>query len=200
MASVIGIYNMALSHLGVGKEVADVEEDSEEAAALNRFYEQARDEMLRAFPWPFATKIAALALVEEDPNDEWSFSYSVPSDCLALRRILSGSRNDSRQDRVPYREAYGTAGAVIFTDMEDAELEYTVRVSDAGRFAPDFAQALACLLASYVAPRLTAGDPNGLGKRALQLYQYYVSRAQAQALNEEQAEEEPQSEFVRGRE
>lgn len=200
MASKVGIFNLALSHLSHAKAVASDTEISEEAAACRRFYDQALEEVLRDFPWPFATKLAALGLVETDPNDEWGYSYQVPSDCLLFRRILSGTRNDSRQSRVPYRIAYGTSGAVIFTDAEDAQGEYTVRVTDTARFAPDFVQALALLLAAYIAPTVTGGDPFKLGQRALQLYQYTLTKAQANAANEEQAEQEPEAETIRARE
>lgn len=200
MASSTEICNMALSHLGIGKEIAALEsERSQEAEACRRFYSTAQDATLRDFPWPFATKIAALALVEEDPNSEWGFSYQEPSDCLGLRRILSGIRNDNRQSRVPYRRAYGDSGAVIFTDAEDAEIEYTIRVTDPLRYSPDFILAFSLRIASYIAPRVTGGDPFKLGTRAMSLYEYELSKARSAAVNEEQDEEVPESEFIRGR-
>lgn len=201
MASNTEIANIALSHLGVGKEIANLEtEKSQEAAACRRYFETARDATLRDFPWPFATKLAALALVTADPNDEWDFSYQVPTDCLKFRRILSGTRNDSRQTRVPYRLAYGDAGEVIFTDFENAEGEYTVRIDDPSRYPPDFIIAFSFRLASYVAPRITGGDPFNVGERALKLYAFEISRASSTAINEEQVEEDPESELIRGRE
>lgn len=39
MATKVEIWNMALSHLGVSKEVASVTERSKEAEACNRFYD-----------------------------------------------------------------------------------------------------------------------------------------------------------------
>lgn len=189
---------MALGHLGHGKEVTSVTDSSEEAAACRRFYDNALEEVLRAFPWPFATKIEALGLIEEDPNDEWAYSYQVPSDCLAMRRILSGVRQDTRDTRVPYRHVYGTTGGLIYTDTEDAELEYTARVTDPSRFAPDFAQALAAKLAVYIAPRVATDDPTKR-QEAAQIYNALIADARSTALNEEQADVESDSEFVRTR-
>ncbi len=200
-SSTTAIANLAISHLGIGKEIANLDtERSAEAQACRRFYETAREITLRDFAWPFATKINELGLVEEDPNDEWAFSYRYPTDCLTVRRILSGIRNDNRQSRVPYRVTRDSSGLLIYTDMEDAELEYTIDETDVSRFPADFVMALSFLLATYTAPRLTGGDPFKLGPRAMELYQLELSKARATAANEEQAEELPDAEMIRVRE
>lgn len=200
MASPEEICNLAITHLGIGKEIASLDsEKSQEAMACRRVFDTARIATLRDFEWPFATKFAALGLVKADPTCEWSFSYQYPSDCLHFRKILSGKRNDDRQSRVPYRLAYGTSGQEIYCDLESAEAEYTVDVEDSGRFPEDFVIALSFRIAFMVAPRLTAGDPFKLGDRARTLYDIEVSRAKATAVNEEQEEEDPDSEFIRGR-
>lgn len=201
MASTTEICNLALSHLGVGKEISNVETDrGEEATVCRRFFDIARDRVLRDFSWPFTTKIAALALIEADPNTEWGYSYGYPSDCVNFRRILSSLRNDSRQTRVPYRIANSSSGKILFTDAVDAVAEYTVMISDSAIFPPDFVMALSFCLAMYIAPRITGGDPFKLGSRAMQMYALEIRMAQASAINEEQAEEEVQSEFIRSRE
>ena len=200
MASKTEIANLALSHLAVDKEIANLEtESSKEASSARRFYDTARDMILRDFSWPFATKIAALSLIEEEPNTEWAFSYRYPTDCLYLRRILSGVRNDSRDTRAPYREAQDDAGIIIFTDEDDAQAEYTVKTDNPQIYPPDFTLAFSYLLASLMAPRVTAGDPYKLGQRALAMYQAMKAKAENTARNEEQAEEEPDSEFIRAR-
>lgn len=201
MATKIGIINQALSHLAISKEISNLDTDrSEEAATARRFYDTALEDTLRDFKWPFATRIAALALVETDPNDEWDYSYRYPTDCLRVRRILSGIRNDTRQSRVPYKVASDSQGILIFTDQEDAEIEYTVRFEDPQFYPSDFAMAFSYCLAYLMAPRITGGDQFRLGDRAFKLYQYQLSKAESNALNEEQAEEEPESQFVRDRE
>jgi hypothetical protein len=201
MASSTEICNMALSHLGVGKEINNLTtESSEEAGACRRFYDMAQDRVLRAANWPFATKIIALNLIEEDPNDEWEYSYRYPNDCIFFRKILSGTRNETRQSRVPYRVAYDSTGRIIFTDTENAEAEYTLRVTDPDKYPPDFTMAFSLLLAHLIAPRLTAGDPFKMGERAFKLYQMEIDTAKANSFNEEQPEQEPSSELERARE
>ncbi len=200
-SSTTEISNLAISHLGIGKEIANLEtERSAEAQACRRFFAVARDTTLRDFAWPFATKINELGLVEEDPNNEWAFSYRYPTDCLMLRRILSGVRTDTHQSRVPYRVTRDASGLLIYTDMEDAELEYTIKETDVSRYPADFVMAMSFLLASYVAPRLTAGDPFKLGDRSLGLYVAELSKARTMALNEEQADQTPDAEMIRARE
>jgi hypothetical protein len=201
MSSVVQICNLALSHLGSGKSIANIEtEKSQEAYACNSFYVIARDAVLRDFAWPFATKIVSLGLVEEDPNDEWDFSYGYPSDCLKAIRILSGIRNDDRESRVPFKLVYDDTRQLIYCDQEDAELEYTVRVTDAERFSPDFVLALSFRLAAYISPRITGGDRFKQGERASRMYAFEIERARATGVNEEQPDQLPDSEFIQARE
>lgn len=200
MASSTDIANFALSHIGTAKEISDLDSDtSQEGKVCRRYYETARDEMLRDFSWPFATAFATLSLVDEDPTEEWSFSYRYPSDCLFVRRIVSGDRNDTRQSRIAYRIVQDATGLLIYTDEEDAEIEYTVRLTVTGRFPADFVMALSYRLAAYIAPRIAAGDPFQRGELALKFWRLSVAKAQANALNEEQVDEPPASEFERAR-
>lgn len=200
MPSKVEIVNITLSHLAVGKEVANLEtEKSEEAAAARRVYEMAKDFCLREVYWPFATKITALALIEEEPNTEWGYSYRYPTDCLRVRRVLSGLRNDTRQSKVTYKIAQDSAGLLLFTDSENAQIEYTIRADNPQLYPADFVMALSYYLAWMMAPRLTGGDQFKLGEKALKMYDVFIKKAAANAFNEEQAEEEVESEFERER-
>lgn len=201
MASKTSIDNLALRHLASAKSIANHDTTAgADATACRIFYDMALEETFRDFAWPFATKIGDLGLVEESPNDEWAYSYRYPSDCKFFRRILSGSRNDSRQSRIPYRVARDDQGLLIFTDMEDAQAEWTILEDDASRYPADFVMALSLLLASYIAPSVTSGDPFKLGQRSFTLYLQSIDKARANALNEQQDEEPPESEFIAGRE
>lgn len=201
MSSKVQICNLALNHLGSGKSIANIDtEKSQEAYACRTFFDTARDAVLRDFTWPFASKIRSLGLVSESPSDEWDYSYEYPSDCLKARRILSGVRNDDRQSRVPFKIIYGDTQQLIYTDQEDAELEYTVRVTNTERYSPDFVMALSFRLAAYISPRITGGDRFKQGERAFQMYVNEIRQAQASGVNEEQQDELPDSEFIQVRE
>jgi len=195
------IANLAISHLGIGKEIAALDtENSQEANACRRYYEEALKCTLRDFPWPFASRFATLALIEEDPDyEEWGYSYRYPSGALLIKRILSGARNDSRQTRIAYKIGSDDSGGIIYTDADEAQVEYTKYVTDVLEYPSDFIMAFSWKLAFYVASRLTGGDPFQLRKTALQMYDYEIKRAQANGANEEQSDEEPQSEFIRAR-
>lgn len=190
-----------MSHLGVGKEISDIETDqSSEGQACRRFYEIALDATLRDVNWPFATRFKAVGLVEEDPTDEWDFSYRYPTDCLKIRRILSGIRNDTVDTRVPYKIAQDDSGLLIYTDTEDAEIEYTVREENSERYPADFIMALSYRLAHYIGPRVTGGDFITLGQQIYQYYQIEISNAASVSFNEEQGDIVPDSELIRARE
>ncbi|OPX89057.1 MAG: hypothetical protein A4E53_01665 [Pelotomaculum sp. PtaB.Bin104] len=193
--------NLALGHLGVSQTISDVNtERSPSALVCRRFWDMAFKEALRDFPWSFANKIAALGLIEEDPNEEWSFSYQYPPDCMSALKIQSGIRNDSRDTRVPYKISTGDSGLVIYTDKEDAILEYTKEITNYGILPQDFQAALSLLLAFYIAPSVTGGDPFQLGTRAYKAYLLSIAKAQVNSYNEQQEEEQPESEFIRSRE
>lgn len=194
------VANLALGHLGVGTEIAVLSEKSSEAAACRRFFTQVQDELLRGFAWSFAGRFAALALVEATPTDEWAFSYRYPSDALAIRRILSGTRNDSRQSRVPFKVISDADGLLIYTDMQDAQIEYTVRAEDVLRWPPDFVMAFSFRLAAYIAPTLTRGDPTKLTERCMSFFQLGSQMAMAACLNEQQVDEPVLAEQIRSRE
>jgi hypothetical protein len=200
MASDTEIANLALSHLGVGKEISDLTtERSQEALVCKRFYEIAREATLRDFPWPFATRFVSATLIEEDPTDEWGYSYRYPANCLRIRRILSGIRNDNRQSRAPYKLAQDDNGKLFYCDIDEAEIEYTVNEDNEDMYDSDFIMAFSLRLAAYIAPRITGGDPFKLGERAMQLYLFELNSAKNNALNEEQVEQDVESEYIRAR-
>jgi hypothetical protein len=187
----------------VGEEIQDLEtESSEEARACRRFFEPARDELLRSFPWPFATKWADLGLVTDGPTEsgeEWGKSYRMPPDCLRVRRIVTGSRQDTVDTTIPFKIARDASGLLIYTDQAEPEIEYTMREEDAGRFPYDFALALSYRLGAYLAPRLAKADPQRLGTLCLQLFQISGQIARSNALGEEHHDKPPVSDFESAR-
>jgi hypothetical protein len=201
-ASRTKICNMALSHLGISKQIANVEtERSAEAEACREFLDQAIEEVLLAWAWPFASKIASLALVEEDPNTEWAFSYQYPSDCLRITRILNDfDRNETIENEVKFRVQGDNDGRQILTDKEDAQAEYTVKITNVARFDADSVMCISLLLAAYTSSRITKGDPFKKGDRALQLFYQKLPNTAAKAANEERRDRAPESEFIRARE
>lgn len=195
------IANMATSNLGIGTAIADLlTENSEEANAIRAFYNPALKATLRDFDWIFARKRADLTLIEADPNDEWGFSYRYPDDALCLRRIPSGARNDSRQSRIEFTEGYdSTYGTIIYTDVEDAEMIYTVFHENPLYYPPDFELAFSFRLSYLACPRLCGNESKKLKADMWSAYQAELGRARANIGNEEQPPEPVEAECIRAR-
>jgi len=201
MASSTDICNQALRHLGVSTTIANLTtEQSTEAIVCRSFYETVRDATLRDFNWPFATKIADLGLVEEDPTNEWAYAYRYPSDCINMRRIESGNRSETADQRIKYKIGRDASGRLIYTDQTDAIAEYTMRITATEEFTPDFILAFSLNLAIMIAPQVTGGDPFKMGERAERLYNFLMTKAQAQAVNEEQPDSAPEADYIVARE
>lgn len=199
MASKTEICNLALSHLGYGKEIADLDtEQSQEASACRRFYTTAKQAILEDHDWSFATEFATLALIEANPTTEWAFSYRYPTDCLKIKRILSGIRQDTTDTQVPFKLLQDTSGLIIYTDMEDAQIEFIKDVTE--NYLPaQFNLAFSFRLAAYLAPRITGGDPFKMKEEMLGQYALELQRAKINNMNEERLDTRPESEFIRTR-
>lgn len=197
--SQLAIWNLSLSHLGVSVEVADVTERSKEAQACRRFYDQVIGEVLRDFPWPFATTFASLALVATAPTAEWAYSYRQPVDCTRFIRVLPGLRVDTPSSRIPFRLGYDSTGSLVFCDLTSAQAEYTTNLVNESRFTPDFTQMAALLLAGYLGPRVTKGDDFKLGDRALKLYEWRKAMAWQNAAGEQARDLSDASSFLDAR-
>jgi len=196
----------ALSHLGQGLGIQNLTTSkTPEANTFRMLYDTVRRATLRDFPWGFAHKIAPLGLVTErgedasHPTEEWIYSYRQPADCLMFRKIQSGIRNDNRQSRVPYKTSKDADGVLIFTDKEDAVLEYTIDMVQVEMYPDDFVLAFSLRLAMYAAPKICGEDPFKMGQRAANMYRYEIERAMNNNSNEQQDEEMPESELVRAR-
>ena len=199
MASKTEVCNLAISHLGIGKEIQDFEtEKTSEAKTCRRFYDSALRRALRDFNWPFARRFFTLNLIESDPTTEWAYSYRYPSDAVMARRILSGTWPENNATLVPYLLAGDSSGRIIYSDQENAVLEYTTFVEDPAFYSSDFELAFSYLLAYYIAPRLTDVNFN-LKEQMLTYYNLEIDSAMSNANNEEQDAREVESEFIRVR-
>jgi hypothetical protein len=181
------ICNLALGHLALDSTIENVEtERSLNARMCRRFYDQSLEEVLRDGYWSFANRYAALALIEEDPDDRWAYSYRYPTEALKLHEVGIGIRQRSQVTTVPYKIASDDDGKIILCDQPDVYAEYTTLVETVEHYPADFVQALALHLAAAIAPGVTGGDPGKLGTRAMQLYAWRVASAQANDFNEQQ--------------
>lgn len=201
MATKVDIWNLALSHLGIDRDVVSTTDSTKEAAALRLVYDVDLDEILRGFPWSFARKEAALVSVSASPaaTDEWAYSYRVPSDSVIIRRIQSGNRQDNRTSRVPFVLSRDSTGLLVYTDEPAAKAVYTFRNVSTTDYPADFVKAFSYKLAAHIAPRLTAGDPFGLEPKMTRMFLISMSEAASSNAAEEQPDDQNPSEFERAR-
>jgi hypothetical protein len=166
-ASRVDICNQALAELPSGL-IVSIDEASPEAAYCRRLYPQCLSELLESHDWGFATRRAALAALANDRADEWLFAYAVPADVATPRSIVSDIGGASGAgipvpafESAPYFEMWSglcSGGAsfivengVLYSNVENATLEYGVKGVSEAQMPAMFARALALELASRLA-------------------------------------------------
>jgi hypothetical protein len=194
MASKTEICNMALKHLAQ-KTVDNVDtENSAEAISCRTFYDIAVESLLRFAEWPFATTEADLGLIEEDPNEQWQFSYQYPAECLRFIEMVNPAEVtviDPQTGRyaylnsIPFEIRYGTSGREIWTNLEDAVGKYVRTISETGRFPPDFTLALSFHIASLIAPSVVGAEAYDVVEIAKAMANQWKNIAMAYHYNEE---------------
>jgi hypothetical protein len=194
------VCNYALSLIGDSTTIQSLlTENSVQALALRVFYTDTRDEVLRDFPWTFAKRTLTLSVVTGAENDDWDFAYRYPADALFVRRVWGAVRTPNLSETIKYDIGSDATGSLIYTDEENAEIEYTARVEDVSKWKPDFTMAFAYLLASRIAARLIKTDPIGMTERMFRAYTYQMLKARGNAENERRPDAPPESEIITSR-
>lgn len=130
--------------------------------------------------------------VTENPTDDWSYAYRLPTAAWQVRRLVDGNRRPIASNRPVFRVGHDGTYRVLYTDYSDpVVVEYTAKVMDTTLFSPLFDEALAGFLAAKIAPLVTGGDPSNLGQRALALGQAFLQQAIAVDANEQVMDDEP---------
>lgn len=221
MPSAIQIYNHALSRIGVSDFISDPAEQSKAGDFYRLWYATCVDTVLTDFPWNFASSVVILALVDGDPPPGWAYKYAYPIDCLAARQLSdrSGVRNISF-NVVNNWDCYGltlsrqpvsfqimseaatptTRRRIIVTDLSQAYLFYTAKVTDPIQFSAGFCDALSwCIAKEIAAPFLGAPTGPQVAANAKQEYIASLIRAKAQTLNESTEDQRPDSVAIQAR-
>lgn len=195
-ASEVEICNLAIAICESDKYLESLDEGSQEAINCKVWYAQTRDLVLRKAAWPFAKKRAALVLSGTAPSI-WGFSYALPIDCLTAQGVEDGA--GSIDTRATYAiEGDGTgSGRLIYMNVEDAVLIYTMRAIDPTIYSPEFVEALSWKLAASIARPLKIGTDKA--REILQLAEQLMVRAAAMSYNEQKPGPAPTTEFYTGR-
>jgi len=185
VASEVDICNLALAHLGDRATVSSINppEGSAQAEHCAHFYPIARDTALESHEWGFATVRGTLALLTDTPPPGWTFVYQQPLDCLNIIKLIDPGMPvpigpsdwgapgwgcgmgmtpgiPTVPPEVPYElESRESDGApVIYTNLENAQVQYVRSVRDTTKFSAQFVDAVSRLLASYLAGPIVKGD------------------------------------------
>ncbi|MEO2182639.1 MAG: hypothetical protein ABGY43_10075 [bacterium] len=195
MASEVSICNLALSHIGANATISALSEQSEEAFHSNLLYAEARDSVLRSFPWGFAKRHIALTDSGSPPGN-WLYRYAYPNACLVAQEIL---QTDVASDPIKYELALSDAfnSRVILTNQENAVLIYTHSVTNPQVFDPLFVQLLSWKLAADLAMPLTR-DYKRM-EAAYQMYTSLTSEAKTLDANESQITASREAAWITGR-
>lgn len=195
---------MAISHLGSGKAIGDLDDErSQEAAACRLFYDTSINSTLRDYDWNFARRIVQLTLVQDFRPKQypnlWNFSYREPAGIAAIRAIQPHTRIDLLVTQIPWEKMADDTGNLIMTDSSGAYARVTKIITAIEQYPSDFVLAASLNLSYRIAPRLTNGDPLGLGKTSYQ--KYLLDLTQAQKNNEVESRQDisPEGEFTDAR-
>jgi hypothetical protein len=174
MASEVSICNLALAHLGDEATVTSINppEGSSQAEHCERFYPIARDTVLEAHEWGFATRRMALVARTEEPPASWGYIYQRPNNCLRVIAVLQEGAPDDTNGEEFIEETIEDDVRVIYAKVEDAQLRYIRLVEDTTKYSALVVNAIARLLASMLAGPIIKGT-EGMKVGASHLKQFY---------------------------
>jgi hypothetical protein len=165
IAANLNVANRALLRVGCQTITSLIGDQSREATAVRAIFEEELQGVLRDFPWAFATVYLIPALVagtaQAGVNDDWLFSYRIPTDCVMVRRVINPALGRRYDPNPPtFREGTDTLGKLLFTNQENATIEATARYDAiVSRGDALFRDAFAWRLAACLAPSLSNPDP-----------------------------------------
>lgn len=156
MPSKVQIANIALTtYLGKGR-INGLDDKSPAAQAIEIHYDEARRELLSEWPWSFAMRFDALALMATNDRPEWAHQYALPPKILRLSWVNDA---EAAKAAMECRRAHDTPRLVqagyLYSDLPNAHAEYLADVDDPTVYPPKFTQALAALLAHRITMMLT---------------------------------------------
>jgi len=149
MASVVDIANSALNLLGAST-ISALTDDSKNARLCNQRYEPVRNRVFRSHAWNCLTKRVQLAQDTTAPIVEYSYAYTLPSDCLRVLKIHTGV-TDSIASDIDYK----VEGRKVKTNEGTVYLVYVALVTDPNEYDVYLQEAISHQLAADIAYAVT---------------------------------------------
>jgi hypothetical protein len=190
MAS-IAVCNIALAEIRA-EAITAIDDGSPEADACAQHYDDCYNTLVEAHEWGFAKKRVVLALLSvNDRPTEWLYAYQAPADLGVMGAVvypfqapLAGvyyawPYNYPRPSQ--YFVDFVYDGATIYTNLENASLEYSSNDIDESVWPAMFRRALALDLASKLA--ITLLDNRAMKGDLIQQAEVAKRRAMADDFN-----------------
>ena len=149
MASVVDMCNSALNLLGAST-ISALTDDSKNARLCNQRYEPVRNRVFRAHAWNCLHKRVQLAQNTTAPVVEYSYAYALPSDCLRVLKIHTGT-NDSINSEIDYK----LEGRNIVTNEGTVYLVYIALITDPNEYDTYLQESISHQLAADIAYAVT---------------------------------------------
>lgn len=151
----VSISNRALTLLGAAR-ISDLSEDSENARKVSAIYDDTLNAMLSEHNWNFAREERQLSLLDADSYpvlDTYASAFQLPSNCLRVIRM---------QDDV----SFAIFSDRLYTNSDEAKIEYIKEETDASKYSPGFVKALASRIAADLAFSITQNATLAKGMEA----------------------------------
>lgn len=212
----LAVANMALMLLGQ-HAITSFVDGSVQALAVNTFYANDRDEVLRKASWKFASVISSLTQLPNEAIVGWAYIYAFPTDAVTIRKVFYQDSsyldypyfwnwyqntppplitNPMPQEfRVIYQEDIDAL--VLACNFNPAYVEYTARIDDPSVYDAMFIKCLAYKLASDIAVVLNSDKE--VTERMNQKYEMFISEAARVNGNEDQVPNREQSSYLDAR-
>lgn len=192
-SSVLEIYNLAITRLG-HEQMSSEDENTKAGRLVRLHYPTIRDAVLRAHPWNFAVRRAALSALSVTPAFEFTYAFALPTSpyCLKVLRTSYEANGYSSaaiygypgivgygyvpvEYRVETIDVSGTPVRAILSNESTLSIEFIARIEDVALFDPLFIDALCARLAAELALPLT--DNQSATKTMMDVYYSKLSEA-----------------------
>jgi hypothetical protein len=153
------ICNLAISHLKITDPIANVlTEDTIAAQQCRMHWAVVVKEVLRAYPWRFATKRWSLGGPSDTdtPVFGWDYAYKLPQDCMRVIDVYGADERELREDGAWEKEG----DCILTNEVGPIYLKGVQHITNASKFDSSFTNALGYRLAAQIAP--------GVGESKLQ--------------------------------
>lgn len=161
--NIVAVCNEAISDLPA-HPITDIEDvTSTEAQECARHLPGVVSELIDYHDFDFVERRVALAEVANDRDGEWAYAYAVPDSFVSPVRLVRTYSSSSIPGVIVTPMLYWggfdfglptinylVADGVLYTDLEEAILEYSTDALEPNKWTPLFAQAVIRMLAARI--------------------------------------------------